>query len=89
MNSQHYQDKLDEDDLKLEQLCYAALNNPQGKELLTFLHQRFLMAPVADPDKEIGHACFREGQNNLIRSLRTAIKFHAARMRGNNDGTND
>lgn len=70
---------------KFESLCYAVLNNSQGKELLKYLSVKFLNAPVAEPTKNTNFAYFREGQNDLIRKLRAGILFHVNRLRGNSD----
>lgn len=78
-----------EEDKRFSQLCYSVLNNPDGKELLKFLHQKFLIAPVADPDRSVNYAYYREGQNDLVRKLRAAITIHSINMRGNNDGTSN
>jgi len=60
-----------------DRVCSAVLNNTEGKELLKLLSQNFLGKPVADPNLSVNHAYFREGQNDLVRLLRTAIKRHA------------
>ncbi len=73
-----------EDD-KLKELSYAALNNPQGEELLKFLDVLFIRRPVADPSQPIHFAYYREGQNDLVRKLNSAIIYHSNTMRGKND----
>lgn len=74
---------------KLSELCYAALNNPEGKELLKFLYVAFIRKPVADPSKNSNYAYFREGENNIIRKLKVAIDCECEKItRGHNDRNN-
>jgi len=68
-------------------LCYQIFNTPTGKELLKYLNM-IKNLPVADPSKDSNFAYFREGQNDLIRILRSSIKFHINHARGQNDGRN-
>lgn len=62
---------------QFDSLCNTALNNPAGHELIKLLSQKFLAKSVADPRLNVNYAYFREGQNDLVRLLRTAIKRHA------------
>lgn len=62
---------------RFDGLCSAIFSSEQGNELIKILSQKFLAQPVADPKFNVNHAYFREGQNDLVRLLRTAIKRHA------------
>jgi len=58
-------------------LCYNVFQlNKDGKELLFLLKESLIdKTPVADPTKSESHAYFREGQNNIIRSLYANIEL--------------
>ena len=89
MNSQEQLEQEIAQNNRLNELCYAALNNPQGKELLKFLYNAFVIRPVADPNENSNYAYFREGENNIIRKLKVAIDDECKIiMRGNNDRNN-
>ena len=66
--------------LRFNELCYSVLNTPNGLELLRYLSEEYLNYPVAIPGGHTSHAYWREGQNDIIRRLRTGLKLHASVM---------
>lgn len=63
-------------------VCYEVLKeNVRGRELMDLLASHFEM-PVCPPDKEASYGYFREGQNNIIRQLKNAIKCHELKIGG-------
>lgn len=77
INEEMFEASREEIQRNFDRVCSAALNNPHGLELIKLLSQKFLAQAVADPKLNVNHAYFREGQNDLVRLLRTAIKRHA------------
>ena len=69
-------------------ICHQIFNNPLGKELMEFLDE-IMKAPVADPNRDINFAFYREGENNMIRRLKVAIILHETKdekkLRGEDD----
>lgn len=59
---------------KFKALCYEVFyRNPQGKELLLHLENRYFRSPVAAPGQDPSWGWFNEGRNELIRSFSQAI----------------
>lgn len=74
-----------EEEKRFNALCFKVFTTEDGKSLLKELHNTMLIAPVARPDKEIYFAYWREGQNDMIRRFRTAMKHHSETIRGDHD----
>lgn len=70
-----------EEQKQFDSLCYQIFNTPTGKELMKYLNM-IKNLPVADPSKGSSSAYFREGQNDMIRILRTSVKNHIINARG-------
>ncbi len=65
-------------------LCHQVFGTPQGIEVMKYLDDRYEQ-PVARPNLNSNFAYYREGENNLIRWIRTSIKQHIINSRGKND----
>lgn len=72
-------------------ICHQIFNTPLGKELMEFLEE-IMQAPVADPNRDANFAFYREGENNMIRRVKAAMRLHETgqekKLRGENDGHN-
>ena len=67
-------------------LCYGAFElNREGKEWLAIIKESLIeRLPVADPDKDVNHAFFREGQNSMVRGIEQNIRGYKDVIKSNN-----
>jgi len=61
---------------ELAQLTYTLFESPEGKQLLEYWMENYLMAPVAPANYPESYARIREGQNTFIRDIIKAIELH-------------
>lgn len=88
MTNQKTTEKIQVDERRMASLCSSIFSQPDAMELLKLYDKYFTQMPVAHPDKSDRHACFREGQNDMIRRFKAGIGFHTINKRGQNDGSN-
>lgn len=66
---------------RFAKLCLQIFDTPSGKELMEYLED-MLNYPVANPNLDSNFAYWREGQNDLIRLLKTPENFNPSNQRG-------
>jgi len=59
---------------EIDYLIRTVFGTEEGKRLMLYLEDRFLMKPVCPTGSKEGHGYWREGQNDLVRQFRAAIK---------------
>lgn len=74
MSSFDWEEPKQEAKIDLVSIDFARCFHGQGgKEVLEYLTKYFLEQPVANPDANSSWAYFREGQNDIIRRIKSLI----------------
>ena len=74
MSSFDWEDAKPEEKIDLVSIDFArCFHGEGGKEVLEYLSKYFLELPVANPGENSNWAYFREGQNDIIRRIKSLI----------------
>ena len=58
---------------RIEYLVFTLFSTVEGQELLDILDKSFIQQPVAPYSESAAYAHFREGENNIIRMLKSIL----------------
>lgn len=66
-----------------EKLCHAVFTSPDGKELMKYLEENYLMMPAADPahPKFETMCVWKDGVNHLPLVFKRNVKSHEQRIK--------